>query len=358
MSSAQDSKEFMAVMHQIIKKSYNVVLLGAGASYAACPEDKNGKSLPLMGNLAETVGIEEVLKEFGWTPGQNFEEIYIEDDEKRNSTHKKIRSYFEGIEIPDTATIYDFLVLALDENDLLASFNWDPLLSQAWERNREFAQRKLQRELPTPVFLHGSVAVGYCKQYKVARSLPFTCPVCKEDLKPCPLLFPEKGDDGALGKDYGKNSFIKSEWDVLKNRMERCGLLTILGYSLPGTDAGARERIKEVWLLHKKQGTDWVRDMDVVNPDEEAYKNWKEFRRPSENSKGAERYLQTNHLDWSRDFKGSFIARYPMRIQEARIASIEGDWGCAPLLDAHLKIGIPLPEFHQWFEELPRSQNK
>ena len=355
----------MDAVRQIVEESCNIVLLGAGASCATCPEDKNGKTLPLMDNLAKTVGIEEDLKSCGGEPDQNFEEIDIEDDGKRNSIHKKVRSYFEEIVISDTSTIYDFLVLALDENDLLASFNWDPLLCQAWGRNLKFAKDKLQRKLPMLVFLHGSVGIGYCEECETAGLRTFACPKCRKCLKPCPLLFREKGDDGVLRKDYDKNLFIKNGWDVFTDKMEKRGLLTIFGYSLPETDAEVRERLEKIWLLHKKQHTAWLRDVEVIDRKDEVYENWRDFCLPSKDSEGVERYGETNRIkrvcgfkDEACDFEKPFIARYPMWISEAwRRMQIDGDWGCDPIEDP-LKIGVPLSEFHQWFEELLRSQNK
>lgn len=50
-------------INQIKVGKPHVVILGAGASYAAFPNgDKNGKKLPLMNNFVETLGIEELIE--------------------------------------------------------------------------------------------------------------------------------------------------------------------------------------------------------------------------------------------------------------------------------------------------------
>jgi len=50
-------------INQIEVGKPHVVILGAGASYAAFPNgDKNRKKLPLMNNFVETLGIEELIE--------------------------------------------------------------------------------------------------------------------------------------------------------------------------------------------------------------------------------------------------------------------------------------------------------
>lgn len=41
------------------------------------------------------------------------------------------------IQIPERPTIYDQLLLNLRPKDLIATFNWDPLISQAYKRNKD-----------------------------------------------------------------------------------------------------------------------------------------------------------------------------------------------------------------------------
>ena len=100
----------------------HVVILGAGASIASTihnPEP-SGKKLLSMDNFIDVVG----LKRFWirWTaiarPG-NFEEIYsclyTKDPNSRTiqEVGQKVFDYFSDLRLPDTPTIYDYLLLAL-----------------------------------------------------------------------------------------------------------------------------------------------------------------------------------------------------------------------------------------------------
>ena len=46
----------------------------------------------------------------------------------------EIHDYFHSLRIPPTPTLYDHLLLALRKKDVVATFNWDPLLLQAAKR--------------------------------------------------------------------------------------------------------------------------------------------------------------------------------------------------------------------------------
>src|SRR5216110_3282602 len=63
----------------VANESPHVVILGAGASLAACPNgDRYGRRLPVMANLVETVGLAPILKRGGIsaTAAANFENLY------------------------------------------------------------------------------------------------------------------------------------------------------------------------------------------------------------------------------------------------------------------------------------------
>jgi len=131
--------------------SPHVVIVGAGASRAATPTgDANGRLLPVMKDIVETLGLTQILERtnLDWR-GRNFEDVY--DDLSRNNPHAPeaekidlhIRSYFHSLALPNCLTIYDTLLLSLREKDLVASFNWDPLLIQAYKRHA-----RIQRSLP------------------------------------------------------------------------------------------------------------------------------------------------------------------------------------------------------------------
>ncbi len=52
-----------------------VVILGAGASKAAVPKDKNGKILPLMKDLIKVLGLNELLAEGKSSNFERFSQI-------------------------------------------------------------------------------------------------------------------------------------------------------------------------------------------------------------------------------------------------------------------------------------------
>lgn len=62
---------------QIKMEKPHVVVLGAGASYAAFPKgDKNGVKLPIMNNFVDVLGLGEFLSKTGINfETDNFEEI-------------------------------------------------------------------------------------------------------------------------------------------------------------------------------------------------------------------------------------------------------------------------------------------
>jgi hypothetical protein len=53
--------------------------------------------------------------------------------------------------LPNEPTIYDHLVLSLRPKDLIATFNWDPFLYQAFVRNGHVG------DMPYLAFLHGTM---------------------------------------------------------------------------------------------------------------------------------------------------------------------------------------------------------
>ena len=122
----------------------HIVIVGAGGSRAACPGgDKNGRRLPLMADLIDTIGLRRVLAAAGIADDVNdFEAAYNDlatsgtAPQVLHDLESTVRAYFESLIIPDTATIYDYLLLSLRPKDLIATFNWDPLLAQAFRPSR------------------------------------------------------------------------------------------------------------------------------------------------------------------------------------------------------------------------------
>ena len=141
----------------------------------------------------------------------NFESLYDElattgeDGDLVSQIERHVRDYFDGMRLPSEPTIYDCLILSLREEDLIASFNWDPLLLQAYRRN------VCMRRLPRLAFLHGNVAVGVCRKHRPWGCLGDACQKCGKPLKPSRLLYPVRH------KDYSADPFIRGEWDALRN---------------------------------------------------------------------------------------------------------------------------------------------
>lgn len=120
----------------------HTVLLGAGATMAAIPNgDKNGKKSSVMNNLFSELGMNYILKNVHLhTSSKNLEDIYSELASRPEYKdvvqviEKSLYDYFASLEIPDYPTIYDYLILSLTGKDVIATFNWDPLLIQAYKR--------------------------------------------------------------------------------------------------------------------------------------------------------------------------------------------------------------------------------
>ena len=273
----------------------HVVILGAGASRSAFPNgDRNGIELPLMNDFVETIGLVDILRENNISySGQNFEDLY--DDLSRNyegapfleEINVKIHDYFAQLRLPDDLTIYDKLILSLREKDVIATFNWDPLLAQAYQRNSHIA------ELPRMVYLHGNVAIGVCLKDKVKGYVGARCLLCGEWFKRIRLLYPIKQ------KGYIKDPFIKNEWYELEFYLENAYFLTIYGYSAPKTDIEAIGLMKKVWLKNKRRDIAEIDIIDIKSKDE-LHKTWADF-------------IVRSHYFVVDDFNHCYLSRYPRR---------------------------------------------
>ena len=259
--------------------SPHVVLLGAGASIASTirnPE-KNGKSLPGMANLVETLGLEPLIERYGASyEGQNFETFY--DQLSQSGQHPEllveleqaIYDYFSDLKLPDEATVYDYLVLSLREKDIIATFNWDPFLAQAFARNMHIIGYD---RMPQMAYLHGNVAIGVCYSCKTMGWRQNGCTKCSKDFSPSKLLYP-------VGKkDYANDEFIANEWERLKWHMKHAYYITVFGYSAPKTDKEARKLLLDEWQANPVQELAEIDIVDILaSSDRSALEaNWQEF---------------------------------------------------------------------------------
>lgn len=173
-------------------KDSHVVIVGAGATIAACREDKNGNTLPLLKNIHEVLGLTDELKQYNFSAEQmaDFEKLFsdIYGKEEYEELQKKLEyevcDYFSKLVIPDEPTLYDYLILSLTGKDAIISFNWDPFLMQAYRRNIDVGN------LPELIFPHGNSGVGVCNECKKMGYANCICPKCNGAFEQMPLLYP------------------------------------------------------------------------------------------------------------------------------------------------------------------------
>ncbi|MDE3152800.1 MAG: hypothetical protein KGL93_11190 [Gemmatimonadota bacterium] len=307
--------------------SPHVVILGAGASVAACPTgDRHGRPLPVMRTLIDTLDLRSDLERAGLDLSSgNFEQIYsgLAGDASTadlvRDMESRVREYFVRLELPDHATVYDALLLSLREKDVVATFNWDPLLLQAYQRVADLGRT------PKILFLHGNVGVGYCATDRVAGLIGGTCGTCGRPLTPSPLLFP------VTQKDYRADPFLGSQWDALDEYLEHAFMLTIFGYSAPASDAAARELLQRAWSRNATRDLAQIELVDVRGRSD-VVANWQDF-------------IVREHFGVTDRFEHTWAFRQPRASCDALAGAIlmNNPWQDAPLLtrglDAETKLG-------------------
>lgn len=291
----------------------HVVILGAGASRACCDRnpEKNKKIMPLMDDLISVIDISDELNESGYEfESTNFEFIFSKlHKEKKNhhllrSIEKKIYDYFSSLKLPDVPTIYDYLLLSLRSKDLIATFNWDPFLWQAFMRNY-----KKIKNLPKLVFLHGNVAIGISKEtgtFGPSDERYFNKKTGKP-FNPIKLLYPiEK-------KDYTSDDFINDQWICLSSYLTSPARVTIFGYSAPKTDVEAISILEKAWETNKSKKFTQIEIIDIEKK-EKIYDKWKNF-------------IFSHHYETHDDFFSSSLTMFPRRTGEVYEANkLKGKW--------------------------------
>jgi hypothetical protein len=315
----------------------HVVILGAGASLAACPTgDRNGKQLPVMKNFVKTLNLSGILKKTAVDlRKRNFEEIYdqLYKDEKhfgvRQELEDVIYRYFSSMLLPDYPTIYDHLVLSLREKDVIATFNWDPLLTQAYKRNpRRYKKPKL-------LFLHGNVTIGYCEKDNITGINGNVCSQCGIKLTPSKLLYPVQE------KDYHRDGFISGEWKELVYAMKHAFWVTIFGYGAPKSDLSAIELLREGWGDKNKRSMEQTEIIDI-KPEKTLRLLWNPF-------------IHTHHYEVHSNFYDSWISNHPRGTGEAYL----NQYCWARFIeDNPIPQGIDFPELWKWFDKLHEVEAK
>lgn len=278
----------------------HVVILGAGASRAACPGgDRSGRPLPLMADFSTCLGLDQLLRGWGLDSSANFEDIYSELHEtgrldQMAELARVVEDYFGSLRLPDEPTVYDHLIMGLREADLIATFNWDPLLLQAYQRAPQWLSK------PRLAFLHGNVAIGYCDADERTGVVGSDCSGCGRPFRRMPLLYPVRN------KDYAADPAIAAHWDLFRFELDQAFMVTVFGYSGPKTDAEAITAMSSAWGNLSKRSMEQFAFI-TFQTDAEITEAWSQF-------------IHTHHYEVHRNFHDSWIAKHPRRTGEAYIA--------------------------------------
>ena len=280
----------------------HVVILGAGASIASTLRngELNGKQLPSMDNFIKLVGLTDLVESLPkHLHAKNFEDLYSKLHKDNPNSYeileieKRVYDYFNDMQLPNEATIYDYLVLSLRPRDLIATFNWDPFLYQAFCRNEKIA------DMPRLSFLHGNVSIGYNKEDKCCGPAGMYSKATKNYFEPTRLLYPVDK------KNYNDDEFINTEWERVKYWLESetTKRVTIFGYGAPKTD------VEAITLMNKAYGTAAKRNLEQfeiidIKPKADVLKTWAGF-------------IHSHHYDYSFDYFNSSLAINPRRTFES-----------------------------------------
>jgi len=302
---------------EIMRLRPHLFILGAGATKATIPNgDKYGRQSPVMENFMHEIGIDRLLEGVKLkTKSKNIEDIYSElapKPEYANVVRQiedGIVAHYRQMQIPDAPTLYDYLILSLRRKDCIATFNWDPLLIQAYNR-----VNKITTDLPQMLFLHSCVEVGVCEECK--RFEPYRnryCSGCGKPLISPRLLYPIKN------KDYSQNVYIQDAWNRLQYYLEKACIVTIWGYSAPKSDKEAKQMMLKAFSSQFRI-LDQIEVIDIAE-EEKIYKTWSPFAK------------QTNyHLNIHQSLKYTIIGEFPRRSVEGYVKrNIDGWWGGSTL---------------------------
>lgn len=280
----------------------HIVILGAGASIASTLRDKekNSKVLPAMDNIVQVIGLEQIVEQLPDNIkkyANDFEKLYSKlfDRTDLKDIREKIESviydYFASLKLPDSPTIYDYLILSLRQKDVIATFNWDPFLYQAYDRNGIYA------DPPSILFLHGNVAIGYSELDERVGPAGRNSKATGGYFTPTKLLYPVEK------KDYNSDIFIKGQWEALSNELKIAERVTIFGYRAPETDIEAMQLLQEAW------DTPDDRDMEQF----ELIDN----REVQDVKKSWEGFIHSHHYNYTKSFFDSSICKHPRRSVES-----------------------------------------
>ena len=218
--------------------------------------------------------------------------------------------------------------MSLRGNDILATFNWDPLLLQAYRRCSGHVK------LPRLAFLHGNLLAGYCDNDRTLGFVGALCSQCGEAFARTPLLYPVRN------KDYAKDVAISSQWEFLQHGLEQAFMITVFGYSGPKTDKEAIDLMRGAW------GSPDARSMEQTEfitrqSEEEVSEAWTDF-------------IHSHHYEVHDDFYRSWIAKHPRRTGEAYLSQYLD----AKFIDDNpIPKDLDFPELFRWFRRFRAAED-
>ena len=335
------------VINQVFGGGGHVVILGSGASIASTLDNPelNGKKLPSMDNLIEIIGLSHIAEKVPEAlKHKNFEKLYSnlyksgKYPDVLSEIEEHIHEYFGNMQLSEKPTIYDYLVLSLRGKDLIATFNWDPFLYQAWVRNSEFTD-----DLPHIAFLHGNVAIGYNSIEKISGPNGYQARKDGGIFFPTQLLYPIEH------KDYNSDEYIKTQWEIVTHWLSKKSSTvraTIFGYSAPETDVEAVTLLNDAWGNPDDRAMEQFEIIDIV-PEKELRNRWKGF-------------IHSHHYDVVSDYFDSSLALNPRRTSESYFSHYE------PLTPSEaFRLNNPIPrnlrtleDLWAWHKPLLQAENK
>jgi hypothetical protein len=281
------------------------------------------------------LGLADLIRNNGLDAEVNFEAFYddlVSSNSNENlvsAIDSRIFDYFSGLSLPSFPTIYDYLVLSLREKDIIATFNWDPFLLQAFRRNLHL------KRLPQLAFLHGNVGLGLCYEDRRCGYIGHKCGICGKDLKPSNLLYPVRH------KNYNEDVFIKGEWERLRWNLESAYYFTIFGYSTPITDIEAKNLMIEVWQKNKSLK---LAEIDIVDV---------KARNELENAWNG--FTYSHHYSVTHNIFNSYLFYHPRRSCEA---FFDATLMCRPLKDNPFPKFDTLQELQDWVLSLIKEEDE
>ncbi len=288
-----------------------------------------------MEDLCRVVGLDVVLGKWGIDPDQNFEDIFStlhanEEADKLRIVEDMVEDYFSQLELADSPTIYDRLVLSLRGKDIIATFNWDPLLLQSYVRSS-----KTGLTLPKLAFLHGNVGVGFCESDRISGPSNMRCGKCGNQFQRTRLLYPIRN------KDYASDPFVSNEWQRLRRGFESAFMITIFGYSGPKTDEEALKTMKGAWGDVNDRSLEQT-SFITLDSEDEIVATWEEF-------------IHTHHYDINAEFNESWIANHPRRTVEAFFNQF---FECKFIDDNPIPEDVELEELWGWFGQFRNAEEE